>query len=113
LLMGLDGRVLDGEGIWLKPLKFQLSLGLHAATVLFLTAHLPGGLAQTRIVRWVNTVLGAVVIYEVSFIALQAARGVRPHFNSETAFDAVGGTIMAAGAGVLTLAPALVGVVLI
>ena len=113
LLLGLDGRVLDDEDIWLKPLKFQLSLGLHAATVLYLTAHLPDCLGQTRRVRWVNAVLGAVVIYEVIFIALQAARGVRSHFNSETAFDAIGGTIMAAGAGVLTLAPALVGVVLI
>ncbi len=113
LLIGLDDRVLDGENVWQKPLKFQLSLGLHAATVLFLTAHLPDELGQTRIVRWVNAVLGAVVIYEVIFIALQAARGVRSHFNSETAFDAIGGTIMAAGAGVLTLAPALVGLVLI
>jgi hypothetical protein len=112
-LLLVDTRVLDSEAIWLKPLKFQLSLGLHAATVLLLTAHLPGMLAQTRTVRWVNAALGWTLIYEALFIALQAARGVRSHFNSATWFDEIGGTIMAGGAGVLTLAPAVVGVVLI
>lgn len=113
VLLQVDGRVLDGEAVWLKPLKFQLALGLHAATVLVVAALLPGALAQARLVRWVGAALGVTAIYEVLFIAVQAARGVRSHFNSATWFDEVGGTIMAGGAGVLTLAPAVVGVVLL
>lgn len=113
VLLQVDPRQLTGEPVWLKPLKFQLALALHAATVLLIAANLPGDLPQTRIVRWVSAALGTTVIYEALFIALQAGRGVRSHFNSATWFDEIGGTIMAGGAGVLTLAPALIGAVLL
>jgi len=47
------------------------------------------------------------------FLSLQAARGVRSHFNDTTAFDAIGGTIMAAGAGVLVMIPLALGAALV
>jgi hypothetical protein len=110
----IDPRVLDDEAIWLKPLKFQLSLGLHAATVLLIAACLPGDLPQSRLVRWVKAALGVTVIYEVLFISVQAARGVRSHFNGDdTWFEEIGGEIMAGGAVVLTMAPALIGLALL
>jgi hypothetical protein len=110
LMLGIDTRVLDDEAVWMKPIKFQISLGLHAGTLLLLFASLPGEVAGARLTRWVGTTVGATILYEIAFVTLQAARGVRSHFNHDTAFDDIGGKIMAAGAGILTLAPALIGV---
>jgi hypothetical protein len=113
LMMQIDQRTLASESIWLKPLKFQLALSLHGATLALITRCLPGTLAHSRTVRWMNLAVAATLIYEVLFIATQAARGVRSHFNSASLFDVIGGKIMAGGAGVLTLAPALIGFVLV
>ena len=113
LLLVFDRRVLDGEPLWLKPLKFHLSLALHGATVLLLARLLPGAWQTHLLARIGFAVFGAVILYEVLFLSLQAGRGVRSHFNSTTAFDAIGGTIMAAGAGVLVAVPLLLGLALL
>ncbi len=113
LSMAFDGRTLGGVSVWAKPLKFQLALALHAATLLWIFARLPGALARSPITRWVGAAVGVTILYEVAFIGIQASRGVRSHFNHATLFDEVGGSIMAFGAGVLTLAPALVGALLL
>jgi len=112
LLLGFDRRVLDEETLWLKPLKFHLSLAVHGITVLIAARYLPETW-QTHIVTKIGLFsFGAVIIYEALFLSLQAGRGVRSHFNDATAFDAIGGTIMAAGAGVLVAVPLLLGVAL-
>lgn len=112
LLLAVDRRVLDDETLWLKPLKFYLSLAMHGITVLVAARYLPEAW-QTHIVTKIGLFLfGAVIIYEALFLSLQAGRGVRSHFNSTTAFDAIGGTIMAAGAGVLVAVPLILGVAL-
>lgn len=112
LLLGLDRRVLDDEALWLKPLKFNLSLAVHGGTVLIAARFLPEAW-QAHIVTKVGLfVFGAVIIYETVFLSIQAARGVRSHFNDATAFDSIGGSIMAMGAGVLVVVPLLLGVAL-
>ncbi len=113
VLLVLDRRVLDDELIWLKPFKFNLSLTVHAATVL-LAARLLPEVWQAHIVTKAGlTLFGAVVIYEAVFLSIQAGRGVQSHFNDTTAFDAIGGAIMAAGAGVLVVIPPLIGAALV
>ncbi|MDJ0626618.1 MAG: hypothetical protein QNJ44_00045 [Rhodobacter sp.] len=113
ILLALDRRVLDDEFIWLKPIKFHLSLAVHAATVL-LAARLLPEVWQTHMVTKAGlTLFGAVVIYEAAFLSIQAGRGVRSHFNDTSTFDAIGGTIMAAGAGVLVVIPLLIGAALV
>ncbi|MFQ6554190.1 hypothetical protein AAD018_017745 [Aestuariibius insulae] len=112
LLLGFDRRILDDETLWLKPLKFHLSLAVHGITVLLAVRFLPEAW-QTHIATKIGLfVFGAVIVYEAVFLSLQAGRGVRSHFNDTTAFDAIGGTIMAAGAGVLVIVPLLLGVAL-
>lgn len=112
LLLSFDRRVLDDEALWLKPLKFQLSLAVHGITVLIAARFLPE-LWQTHVLTKVTLfVFAAVIIYESVFLSLQAGRGVRSHFNDATTFDAIGGTIMAAGAGVLVMVPLIIGVAL-
>lgn len=113
LALAIDPRMLDHEAIWLKPLKFDLSMLLHGATVLAAASTLPQRLAEIRTIRWAIWATAAAMLYELAFLNIQAARGVASHFNDATAFDAIGGTIMAAGAGVLVTGPAIVGFVLL
>lgn len=112
LLLGFDRRVLDDEALWLKPLKFHLSLAVHGITVLLAARFLPEAWQGHIITKVGLFAFGAVIVYEALFLSLQAGRGVRSHFNDTTAFDAIGGTVMAAGAGVLVMVPLILGVAL-
>lgn len=112
VLLAFDRRVLDDEALWLKPLKFQLSLAVHGITVLLAARFLPELWQAHPITKVGLSVFGAVILYEAVFLSLQAARGVHSHFNDTTLFDAIGGSIMAAGAGVLVAVPLVIGAAL-
>ncbi|MFL5345535.1 MAG: hypothetical protein ACJ8AT_12110 [Hyalangium sp.] len=105
----LDSRQLVGEPIWLKPTKFYVSLAIYDATILYLLSFLS---ERSRFVRVVATILSACGGIEMVAITLQAARGVRSHFNVATAFDqaifmTMGITIMVLWVTMLVLAVAL------
>lgn len=82
----LDSRLLLGEPVWLKPVKFYASLALYNATLLYVLAFIP---ERPRFVRRVGAILSACGAVEMVCITLQAARGVRSHFNLATPFDMV------------------------
>ena len=79
----LDSRQLVGESLWLKPAKFYVSLALYDATLIYFLAFLPDG-RKTRIMGAILSLCG---VLEMVAITLQAARGVRSHFNITTPFD--------------------------
>lgn len=81
----LDSRQLVGEPLWLKPTKFYLSLTAYNATVLYFFSFLS---ERRRLVRRSGHILAAAGAIEMVAITLQAARGVRSHFNVATPFDA-------------------------
>lgn len=86
-LVGLvvDGREVLGQGVWLKPFKFAVSLGLYAATLAWMIGQAG---RWRRTLWWLGTVtVAGFVTPEITSITLQAARGVRSHFNFETGFD--------------------------
>jgi hypothetical protein len=100
--LGLDDRTLRGASVWLKPLKFMLSIGVLSLTTAWFIGHLP--MAHRR-GRWV-TVVAAMVIgagaFELAYITLQAARGLGSHYNVGDTFHAVMYQLMGLGAIVLT-----------
>ncbi|MFI6600694.1 hypothetical protein ACIBHX_30985 [Nonomuraea sp. NPDC050536] len=86
-LVGLlvDGRMVSGQGVWLKPFKFSVSLGLYAATLAWMIGQAG---RWRRTLWWLGTVtVAGFVTPEIVSITLQATRGVRSHFNFETGFD--------------------------
>ncbi|WP_214369196.1 hypothetical protein [Pseudonocardia sp. H11422] len=101
ILLPLDDRVLLGAPIWLKPLKFALSIALYAAALSWMLARidLPGRGARRS--GWVISVAATV---EMVIIVGQAARGVRSHFNDSTTFDIALFALMGATIVVLWLA---------
>jgi hypothetical protein len=83
VLAVVDQRELLGAPLWFKPLKFSLSITLYGAALAWMLSRLPG--RAMRGAGWIITV-GAVL--EMVVIVGQAARGVRSHFNTDSAFDA-------------------------
>ena len=87
LLAGLllDPRTVTVAPVWLKPLKFAISIGAYTLTLAWLFTWLPAW-RRTRLV--VGRATAAALLIEMALIAGQAWRGTTSHFNVGTPFDA-------------------------
>lgn len=81
--IAVDNREVMGVHVWLKPLKFTLSVGLYCLTLAWMLAYLP--LREKKIISWGTVVCMTI---ELGLILLQAARGVPSHFNISTPANA-------------------------
>jgi hypothetical protein len=105
VLAVVDDRMLLGAPLWLKPLKFAVSFVAYAGTLAWLLGRL-----EKRTMQRTGWVVVAASAVEMAIIVGQAGRGVRSHFNTDTAFDADLFSVMGATIVVLwfaTLAVAL------
>jgi hypothetical protein len=88
-----DDRVLMGHPIWMKPLKFAISLALYCGTLAWMLS------LQRRARRvgwWMGTVVAAGIAAEMALILFQVVgRGRQLHFNMSTPSDALIHNIMA------------------
>ncbi len=80
----VDDRLLLGQPIWAKPLKFSLSFTAYAVTLAWLLSQRPA----RRAGWWAGTVVAVASTTEMAAIVGQAARGHRSHFNVSTPLDA-------------------------
>lgn len=106
----LDDRTLTGEAIWLKPLKFSVSIALYTFTWAWLLS------LQQRPRRWVwwsGTLATALLGVEMIIIVGQVVRGRASHFNNATPFDNTLFTVMGAAITVVWLLGMVQGVVLL
>lgn len=110
VLYALDGRLLDGTGVWAKPLKFELSLAIHFTTLALIVSRLSAPWRDGNLL-WLFAV-GAVLCtaFEMAYILLQAGRQQPSHFNISTPVYAGLYALMAIGAVVITASAAVVGV---
>ncbi|MGY6651175.1 hypothetical protein ACXIZN_03310 [Amycolatopsis sp. TRM77291] len=80
-----DDRSLVNAPIWLKPLKFTISVGLYAVTLAWLIGQLTRG---KRLGWWLGTVFAAGLGLDMALLFWQIAiRGRTLHFNRETPAD--------------------------
>jgi len=107
--LALDRRLLDGEPVWAKPLKFELSLALHFATIALVVGVLGPTWREGPLLEGVAWAAAVCAVLEVAYIALQAARQEPSHFNVGTPLRAAIYAAMAAGAVVITAAAAIAG----
>src|SRR3954447_4334992 len=77
----VDDRLLVGESVWLKPLKFGLGMGLYALTLAWLLGQLNRG---RRLGWWLGTVFAVAGVLDVGAVAYAAAHGTFSHFNQNT-----------------------------
>jgi hypothetical protein len=102
LAWGLDDRVLRGANVWLKPMKFALSIGLLALTTAWFVGHLPAERRAGRAIDRIVWLLIGAGSFELAYITLQAALGEGSHYNVGDALHATMYTLMGIGALVLT-----------
>ncbi|QSE97340.1 hypothetical protein [Fulvivirga lutea] len=78
VLMIVDSRMLMGVNIWLKPLKFAISISIFLITSAYIIELLPISISRKNLVVWLLIV---TMLIEIICIIIQAARGQLSHFN--------------------------------
>lgn len=85
LLISLfDHRTLLGINIWIKPMKFCISIALFSWTMAWFFHYLP----QRKKVNLISTIIILMLLLEQVLIISQAARGETSHFNISTFYNA-------------------------
>lgn len=107
-LVGLliDDRTLMGVNVWIKPLKFSISVGIYILTVGYLMTLYP---YSKRKKNCINNIVTWTLLIEVFLIIYQASRGVQSHYNVSSQFDA----LLFAAMGLLTIINVLIMVLFI
>lgn len=82
----LDRRRLDGAPVWVKPIKFTISLGTYAVTLAWMLSMVTRP-SLRRVGWWAGAFGAAACTVEMAVITLQAMRGRRSHFNVATPLD--------------------------
>jgi hypothetical protein len=100
-LQAVDARTLHGVGIWVKPAKFLVSVGIFSLTAAWFWGYVRPERRDSRAMRWTARTLIASASFELVYIALQAARGLDSHFNFSSAFHVVMYGLMGVAAVVL------------
>lgn len=98
----LDERTLRDVNVWVKPMKFMLSVALTALTTAWFAPLLPQAVRRGRTFGMLVWVLIATGGFEVAYITVQAALGQASHYNVGDPFHATMYTLMGIGAVVLT-----------
>ena len=107
--LALDTRTLAGVNLWIKPLKFEISLAVYLLTLAFYARWLPAGVTQKL---WYRLFAAAVVfacLAEMLWIGGSAAYGTASHFNVTNDFMARLYPVMGLLATLITSASALYG----
>lgn len=79
-----DQRTLMGVNVWLKPLKFGISTAIYILSVGYFTTLYPYSNRKRNII---NNLTSWILLFEVSIIVFQGARGVPSHYNQSSLFD--------------------------
>jgi hypothetical protein len=79
--MSIDPRLFQGESIWVKPVKFQISLTLYLLTLAFFARWLPAGMTARRSYRIYAAYVVFAVVAELMWIIGAAMYGTASHFN--------------------------------
>jgi hypothetical protein len=97
----VDPRQVSGAEVWLKPLKFSLSILIYSVTWAWLIAHLP---RFRKAAHTAGTVIAVALAVEQIAIVAAAASGTTSHFNVSTPLSTTLWGIMAVSITVLYVA---------
>jgi uncharacterized membrane protein YciS (DUF1049 family) len=82
----IDDRTLMGVNVWIKPLKFLISVGIYVLTVGYLITFYPYSDRKKHILR---NIVAFTLLAENGIIVFQAYRGVQSHYNVSTPLDGI------------------------
>ncbi|MDN3550867.1 hypothetical protein [Mucilaginibacter aquaedulcis] len=85
IIAQFDHRQLMGINLWIKPIKFAISIAIYCLTWPLLLQYFPFGQLKRRFARF--TVFA--MAFEMLAIASQAARGQMSHYNNSGIYNAI------------------------
>lgn len=85
-----DHRQLLGINLWIKPMKFAISIAIYCLTWSLLLQYLPFVRLKKRFANFTVFAL----VFEMVAIGTQAARGELSHFNTSSPYNALLFTLM-------------------
>ena len=103
ILAAFDQRMLADEAVWIKPIKFEISLIIHLLALSLLASFLSSTRRNSKLWKGMSYLVVGSGVFEVLYIFLQAARGRESHFNITTAVESAMYGLMGLGAFILVL----------
>lgn len=97
-----DPRMFEATGVWVKPMKFQFSVGIYLLTLAWFMPYTRPGFANSWRRKTLVILLIVGGLFEVGYITVQGARGEASHFNNSSAFYEMLYGLMGLGALFLT-----------
>lgn len=82
----IDNRTLLGVNVWIKPLKFSISISIYLITVGYLITKYPYSKRKKSII---NHITAWTLLLEFLIIFYQGSRGVQSHYNIATPLDGI------------------------
>ncbi len=82
LALVLDPRLFQAEAVWLKPLKFQLSLTVYLLSLAYFARFLPSAFLERRSYRAFSIIVVLFVLAEMVWIGGAAMFGIASHYNA-------------------------------
>ena len=107
--LAIDPRVITGAPVWLKPVKFAVSIAIYTATLAWIFTLIPEWTRTRRVIGWTTAIS---MVIEIVIICTQAWRGTTSHFNVGTPADAALFAVMGVAIVVQTLSTIAVAVAL-
>lgn len=97
----LDPRLVNGISIWVKPIKFLVSLSLYFWAFAWVFGYLSPSAQRTRLGRYILGVTPVIAAFEMTWLIGMALLGQPSHFNRSSPL--VGALYSAAGIGAVGL----------
>lgn len=108
----LDPREVTNAPVWMKPLKFALSIGIYSLTLTWLVGRLPTGSRIARVANVAGTITVFGLAIELVIIDGFALFGDTSHFTVSTPFHAAMWSVMAVSITVVWVMSLLVAALL-
>lgn len=85
IIMQFDHRQLMGINLWIKPIKFAISIALYCLTWPLMLQYFPFERIKKRFINFTVFALA----FEMLAIASQAARGQLSHYNTSSLYNSI------------------------
>jgi hypothetical protein len=84
LAFAIDERLFNGDNVWLKPLKFELSIAIYLFSFALLLPLTSAAFQRSWLGRFLVWPVIALLYFELVYIAWRASRAEASHYNQET-----------------------------
>lgn len=85
LAMQLDDRMYQGIDIWIKPMKFTLSVAVYLGTLAWFAGWMKWEIRSSAPYRWFSYAVVIATVFEIVWVYGAAANGIGSHFNDSSA----------------------------